>query len=437
MSDLVVQVKLWGKMVGYLMWDSTNDVASFEYDPAFRKNGWPVSPLVMPVPERGSRVFQFLDLRASRCFAGLPGLIADSLPDDYGTQVINEYFRSRGVPTKDVTVLDRLCYAGSRAMGALEFEPSNTPAELNESTLLQVSALTDLAKEICNRRSEFSTNLKEGPEALNDIFRVGTSAGGAKPKAIVAYNETTQEVRSGQVRAPEGFSYWLLKFDGVNFSEHDSIVKNPVGIGNVEFAYYKMALESGIQMNECKLLEDGTRHHFMTRRFDRDCNGEKLHMQTLAAINHLDRDMRHSYEELFEVARRLELGDGAAREIFRRAVFNVLAVNNDDHTKNFSFLMNREGRWNLAPAYDLCYANDPESRWINKHQMAVNLKQKNITLDDLRKMAGTLGIRGFEEDIQRVRSAVDRWPEIAKDCGVRQNHLDEIQKAIDNQRALS
>jgi len=437
MSDLVVQVKLWGKMVGYLMWDNANNVASFEYDPAFRQNGWPVSPLVMPIPERGSRVFQFTALRASKCFGGLPGLIADSLPDDYGTQVINEYFMSKGIPSEGVTVLDRLCYAGSRAMGALEFEPANTPAELNESTLLQISALTNLAEDICNKRSEFRVNLKDGPEAVNDIFRVGSSAGGAKPKAIVAYNETTQEVRSGQVRAPEGFSYWLLKFDGVNFSEHNSITKSPVGIGNVEYAYYKMALESGILMNECMLLEDGDRHHFMTRRFDRDRNGEKLHMQTLAAINHLDRDMRHSYEELFEVARRLELGDGAAREIFRRAVFNVLAINNDDHTKNFSFLMNREGRWSLAPAYDLCYANDPESIWINKHQMAINLKQENITLDDLRKMAGTLGIRGFEEDIQRVRSAVDRWPEIARDCGVHQNHLDEIQVAMDKQRALS
>lgn len=436
MSDLVVKVKLWENVVGALLWDSKTSSAVFEYDPTFKKNGWPVAPLVMPIPSRGEKTFQFRHLRDSACFAGLPGLIADSLPDKFGTQIIDEYFRSRNIPTSEITPLDRLCYAGSRSMGALEFEPSNTPGELNDSVLIQINALTELAEKVIQDRENFRTNLKDNPDALNDILRVGTSAGGAKPKAIIAYNETTQEVRSGQVKAPEGFSYWLLKFDGTSYDEHGRINKNPKGIGNIEYAYYKMALEAGININECRLLNDGDRHHFMTRRFDRTCDGEKIHMQTLAAIKHLDRDGLHSYEELLQVARELNLNDGDAREIFRRAVFNVLAVNNDDHTKNFSFIMDKDGIWKLAPAYDLCYANDPGNRWISQHQMSVNMKQSGITTADLRKVAENVGIRGFEEDILRVQEAVARWPEISKDCGVQEIHQSSIQKSLDDQRDL-
>lgn len=435
MTDLIVRVKLWGELVGSLVWDKSLNCAAFEYDSNFKKKAWSVSPLVMKVPSRGSQVFQFPQNKGN-CFEGLPGLIADSLPDKFGTQIINEYFAAKGLFTDNITPLDRLCYVGTRAMGALEFEPARDLDILNDSTLLQINELTRLAEDIFNKRAEFKANLKEQSKALNDILRIGTSAGGAKPKAIIAFNENTQEIRSGQVKAPDGFSYWLLKFDGVSYSEHDSITDIPMGIGNVEFAYHKMALEAGLQMNECKLLEDGDRHHFMTKRFDRKNNGEKIHMQTLAALKHLDRDSRHSYEELFEVARKLGLGDGDAREIFRRMTFNVLALNNDDHTKNFSFLMDQDGIWKLAPAYDLCYANNPNSRWINKHQMSINQKQADISTNDLKAIAQTQGIRGFEEDIQRIQAAISRWPEIAKKCGVRKNHIDEIQKAMDLQRSL-
>lgn len=435
MTDLIVRVKLWGELVGSLVWNEALNCAAFEYDLNFKKKSWPISPLVMKVPNRGSQVFQFPQNKGN-CFEGLPGLIADSLPDKFGTQIINEYFAAKGLPTDNITPLDRLCYVGTRAMGALEFEPARDLDVLNESSLLQINELTYLAEEIFNKRAKFKANLKEQSKALNDILRIGTSAGGAKPKAIIAFNENTQEIRSGQVKAPDGFTYWLLKFDGVSYSEHDSITDIPMGIGNVEFAYHKMAMESGIQMNECRLLEDGERHHFMTKRFDRKDNGDKIHMQTLAAIKHLDRDQRHSYEELFEVARKLGLGDGDARELFRRMAFNVLALNNDDHTKNFSFLMDKDGIWKLAPAYDLCYANNPNSKWINKHQMSVNQKQANITTDDLRTVAKLQGVRGFEEDIQRIQSAISRWPKIAKKCGVRKNHIDEIQKAMDLQRDL-
>lgn len=435
MTDLIVRVKLWGELVGSLVWDEALNCAAFEYDSNFKKKSWPISPLVMKIPSRGSQVFQFPQNKGN-CFEGLPGLIADSLPDKFGTQIINEYFAAKGLSTDNITPLDRLCYVGTRAMGALEFEPARDLDILNDSTLLQINELTRLAEDIFNKRVEFKANLKEQSKALNDILRIGTSAGGAKPKAIIAFNENTQEIRSGQVKVPDGFSYWLLKFDGVSYSEHDSITDIPMGIGNVEFAYHKMALEAGLQMNECKLLEDGDRHHFMTKRFDRKNNGEKIHMQTLAALKHLDRDSRHSYEELFEVARKLGLGDGDAREIFRRMTFNVLALNNDDHTKNFSFLMDQDGIWKLAPAYDLCYANNPNSRWINKHQMSINQKQADISTNDLKAIAQTQGIRGFEEDIQRIQTAISHWPEIAKECGVRKNHIAEIQKAIDLQRDL-
>lgn len=435
MTDLIVRVKLWGELVGSLVWDKSLNCAAFEYDSNFKKKAWSVSPLVMKIPSRGSQVFQFPQNKGN-CFEGLPGLIADSLPDKFGTQIINEYFAAKGLSTDNITPLDRLCYVGTRAMGALEFEPARDLDILNDSTLLQINKLTRLAEDIFNKRAEFKANLKEQSKALNDILRIGTSAGGAKPKAIIAFNENTQEIRSGQVKAPDGFSYWLLKFDGVSYSEHDNITDIPMGIGNVEFAYHKMAMESGIQMNECRLLEDGERHHFMTKRFDRKNNGEKIHMQTLAALKHLDKDSRHSYEELFEVARKLGLGDGDAREIFRRLTFNVLALNNDDHTKNFSFLMDQDGIWKLAPAYDLCYANNPNSRWINKHQMSINQKQADISTNDLKAIAQTQGIRGFEEDIQRIQAAISHWPEIAKECGVRKNHIAEIQKAMDLQRDL-
>ena len=237
-------------------------------------------------------------------------------------------------------------------------------------------------------------------------------------------------MRSGQVTAPKGFGYWLLKFDGVSYREHDSITEIPRGIGNVEYAYYKMALRAGIRMSESRILEDSSGCHFMTKRFDRTEDGSKLHMQTLAALAHLDRDTRHSYEDAFAVMRKLGLDAKADEDVFRCMVFNVLAKNNDDHTKNISFLMDKFGTWKLAPAYDLCYANNPRSRWINRHQMSVNMKQENITRDDLKAVAERIGIRKYAGIIDQVENAVASWEEIAKDCGVRKNHREEISRAL-------
>ncbi len=426
MSELVVNVSLWGKPIGALSWDTSRGVAYFEYEPNFVRNPLPVSPIKMPVAKG---VFSFAENR-NNCFRGLPGLIADSLPDRFGDQIISEWFQTMGRPLETVTPLERLCYVGKRSMGALEFEPSLSTLGLDESTEIFVDDLVKLAESVFRDREKFREKLVQQDKTLYDILRVGTSAGGAKPKAIIAYNESTGEVRSGQVPAPKGFEYWLLKFDGVSYREHDSITEIPRGIGNVEYAYYKMALRAGIRMSESRILEDSSGCHFMTKRFDRKCDGSKLHMQTLAALAHLDRDTRHSYEDAFAVMRKLGLDAKADEDIFRCMVFNVLAKNNDDHTKNISFLMDESGIWKLAPAYDLCYANNPRSRWISRHQMSVNMKQENITRDDLKAVAERVGIRKYAGIIDQVENAVACWNEIAKDCGVRENHREEISREL-------
>ena len=428
MDNIIVDVKLWGQMVGSLVWDSAMQMAVFEYDNTFRRNGIEPAPLTMPLAH-GNRPFSFPANRTD-CFKGLPGLIADALPDKFGNQIITEWFTRQGLPVGEITPLERLCYVGQRAMGALEFEPSKASALLNESTEIYIDELTKLAEDIFTKREAFQERMYQEDKTILDILRVGTSAGGAKPKAIIAYNEQTNEVRSGQVKAPEGFGYWLLKFDGVTYSEHGSVMENPKGIGNVEYAYYKMAQACGIGMAECRLLDEGDNYHFMTRRFDRTNNGDKIHMQTVAGLAHLDRDQRHSYEEIFGIIRKMNLPMEASHQLFRRMVFNVVARNNDDHTKNFSFLMDRNGKWQLAPAYDLCYSYKPGGRWIGQHQLSLNGKQDEFTRQDLLTVGENMGIRRCNEIIEEVVESVSSWNTIAKDCGVRENHIAEIEKSL-------
>ena len=428
MEDLIVDVKLWGRLVGSLVWDATTGMAVFEYDSAFRRNGIELAPLTMPL-SLGNRPFSFPTNR-TECFKGLPGLIADALPDKFGNQIITEWFMRQGLPVGEITPLERLCYVGQRAMGALEFEPSKSSALLNESTEIYIDELTRLAEDIFTKREAFQERMFQEDKTILDILRVGTSAGGAKPKAIIAYNEQTNEVRSGQVKAPDGFGYWLLKFDGVTYSEHDSITVNPKGIGNVEYAYYKMAQACGIEMAECRLLTENSNHHFMTRRFDRTDSGNKIHMQTVAGLAHLDRDQRHSYEEVFGIIRKMNLPMEASLQLFRRMVFNVVARNNDDHTKNFSFLMDQQGRWKLAPAYDICYSYKPGGRWIGQHQLSLNGKQDGFTRLDLSTVGERMGIRRCGEIIDEVTHAVSKWRSIAQDCGVRESHINEIEKNL-------
>lgn len=428
MNELLVDVKLYDRNVGLLSWNEKKGLAEFQYYPDFFRTGLNVSPIVMPLKkELMDYVYTFPSNR-NDCFKGLPGMIADSLPDKYGNEIIDAWFAARGVADKNITPLDRLCYIGCRAMGALEFYPIRDIKELNESTVLRMESLVDLADKVFRDREAFKENIRQEDKAILDILKVGTSAGGAKPKALIALNERTNEVRSGQVKAPEGFTYWLLKFDGTTFEENGEKIDHPKGIGNIEYAYHKMALDCDIRMTECRLLQERNSYHFMTRRFDRTDSGEKIHSQTLAAIAHYNRDSLHSYEEAFRVMRKLGLNYDEMEQFYRRMVFNVVSRNHDDHTKNHSFLMDRKGRWSLAPAYDLCYAYSPKGEWTSVHQMSINGKRDNFTWSDLVETGSRMDIKNADSIIGEIVDVVSRWKEYAKDCGVYENHAALIGK---------
>jgi len=423
----VLIVKLWGKDVAAITWNKDKGVADLEFFESFVKEGLDISPLVMPLEDikRGDRIFSF-PAHKTKTFKGLPGLLADSLPDDYGNSVIDEWFALQQIPIPP-TPLDRLSYIGKRGMGALEFKPATNIKELNSSARIEIERLTEFAKQILNQRKRFVANLRRKDKTVMDILRVGTSAGGAKPKAIIAYNDKTKEVRSGQVMAPKGFTYWLLKFDGV---ENNQYKDNPLGIGKIEYAYHKMAIDCGIEMTECRLLHENIYAHFMTKRFDRTETGEKLHIQTLCAIAHFDRDERYSYEQVFHTMRQLYLPYIEMEQMYRRMVFNVLARNHDDHTKNHSFIMNKTGKWSLAPAYDLCYSYSPSGKWTNQHQLSLNGKRDNFTKEDLLLVAQKADIKNAKEIIQQIVEVVSKWHVYAKTTDVIPIHIKQIQRTL-------
>ena len=425
--ETVINIKLWNENVAAVAWDKEKEYATIEFYNSFAKNNWDISPLQMPIKDilRGERIFSFPANRG-KTFKGLPALLADSLPDDYGNSVIDEWFASKN-KSAEISPLDRLCYIGNRGMGALEFEPANTDNLLNESSVLEIKELTALAKEILSKRTAFQANIRNNNKAIFDVLRVGTSAGGAKPKAIIAYNETTGEVRSGQVQAPEGFTYWLLKFDGM---EGGKIKDNPLGIGKIEYAYYKMATDCGIKMTECKLLTEGRKAHFMTKRFDRTKNSEKIHTQTFCAIGNYDRDERYSYEQIFQVMRQLNLPYSELEQMYRRMIFNVLARNHDDHTKNHSFLMDKSGKWSLAPAYDLCYTYSPSGKWTNKHQLSLNGKREGFTMRDLLQVAEKQNIKNAKEIIAQILGIVSQWNKYANRYKVNTKFINIIQENL-------
>ncbi|MFA7493763.1 MAG: type II toxin-antitoxin system HipA family toxin [Proteiniphilum sp.] len=425
--DTIAKITLWGKEVGVVSWNAEKEYAVFEFIDSFIKEDIDIAPLWMPMEDllRGERIFSFPALQG-KTFKGLPGLIADSLPDDYGNTVIDEWFSSIGLSVP-INPIDRLCYIGRRGMGALEYEPTRGNASLNESSLIEIAALTKLADNVLNQRIEFQEDLRKNRDTLIDILKVGTSAGGAKPKAIIAFNEATREVRSGQVQAPAGFSYWLLKFDGV---EGGKIKDNPIGIGRIEYAYHKMAVDCGINMTECRLWHEGDKAHFMTKRFDRMDTGEKLHTQTLCGIAHFDRDKRYSYEQLFQVMRRLYLPYPDMEEMYRRMVFNVVARNHDDHTKNHSFMMTEDGKWSLAPAYDLCYAYSPSGKWTSQHQLSLNGKRDNITRNDLLAVGKKMSINNCENIIDQVVDVLADWEVYAKEADVKKEYAEQIKDAL-------
>jgi serine/threonine-protein kinase HipA len=424
----MLKVTLWGKDVAAVRWNTDTGYATIEFYESFANLRLDVAPLIMPLADilRGERIFSFPPNRG-KTFKGLPGILADSLPDDYGNRILDEYFAGKGMSMAEFTPLDRLCYVGKRGMGALEYEPANKDKTLNESSRIEIEQLTELAREVLNQRESFQANLQKGDKAVLDILKVGTSAGGAKPKAIIAFNEKTKEVRSGQVKAPKGFSYWLLKFDGV---EDHKLSDNPVGIGRIEYAYYNMAKECGIEMTESKLFQEGHYAHFMTKRFDRTDQGEKLHTQTLCAIAHFDRDGRYSYEQAFQTMRQLHLPYPEIEQMYRRMVFNVIARNHDDHTKNHAFIMDQSGQWKLAPAYDLCYAYSPSGQWTNQHQMSLNNKRDNFTNEDLLSVAKKMGIKNGHEIIQEVVAVVSQWDSYAQEAGVKKEHIKQISETL-------
>lgn len=425
MTDVILKVSIWGKDVAAVVWDKERGFAVFEFYPEFATAGLDLAPLAMPLEDikRGDRTYSFPAHR-NNTFKGLPGLIADSLPDDYGNQIIDEWFASKGLSGREFSPEDRLCYVGRRGMGALEFEPAQHEPLLDESSVVEISQLTDLAKEVLGKREEFQTALAKGEnKSLLDILKVGTSAGGAKPKAIIAINDDMSEVRSGQVKAPDGFTYWLLKFDGV---EAGKVTDNPLGIGRIEYAYYKMALDCGIEMTECRLYEEGEYAHFMTKRFDRADAGERLHTQTLCAIAHFDRDDRHSYEQAFQVMRRMNLPYPDMEQFYRRMVFNIMARNHDDHTKNHSFILKPGKEWRLAPAYDLCYSYSSTGRWTNRHQMSANNKRDNFTREDLLAVGRNMGIKNALPIVEQVAEVVTNWDKYAIETGVKDSHREQI-----------
>ncbi len=408
-------VKIWDTFVGAVTWDKKRNLADFQYVKEFFGKNWELSPIKMPI-QNGDRIYSFPDLLPSKdntedTFKGLPGLLADSLPDKYGNLLIEKWLAQHGRAPESMNPVEKLCFIGSRGMGALEFEPSQLKTNKNTFSI-EVKSLVEIAQKMLSNRSNFETNLNADEQhAMEQILKIGTSAGGARPKAVIAFNEKTREVRSGQTKAPNGFSHWLIKLDGVS----DVQFGDSHDWGRVEYAYHLMAKECGIEMTECDLLEENGRAHFMTKRFDREGNQTKHHIQTLCGINHFDYNnlFGYSYEQVFQTMRLLKLPYPQAEQMFRRMVFNVLATNCDDHTKNFSFRLKKDEKWELAPAYDVCYSYDPKNVWVNQQTLSVNGKHKDITQNDLMKIAKANNIKKGEKIIHDINIIVKNWSDFA------------------------
>ena len=421
-------INIWNKRVGAIAWDVDKGLASFEYEPSFLENKWDLSPLKMPLSDAERRVFSFPELRGTTTFKGLPGLLADVLPDKYGSSIINAWLASNGRPSDSMNPVELLCFIGTRGMGALEFEPV-LPKSNNRSTRIELSSLIKIAQEILTGKQQFKTNLSaDESKALNDILKIGTSAGGARAKAVIAFNPETNEIRSGQADAPKGFTHWLIKFDGVS----DQQLGTTAGYGRVEMAYYLMAKEAAIEMTECRLLEENDRAHFMTKRFDREHGKGKLHVQSFCALAHYDFNEinLYSYEQLFEAMRSMLLPYSDAEQLFRRMVFNVMSKNCDDHTKNFAFIMDKTGKWKLAPAFDVCHSYRPGSTWVSQHSMSINNKRQNITRHDLLEVAKKINIKKAEAIINQVSEAVSNWREFANQTNVKKDLKEAIEKTL-------
>ncbi|UIR56345.1 type II toxin-antitoxin system HipA family toxin [Sphingobacterium sp. SRCM116780] len=406
-------VKLWGKRIGAIAWDDKQELGFFEYDKKFSTGNLDVAPIKMPL---SLRIFSFPELRNSNTFKGLPGLLADALPDKYGHELINIWLARNGRPENSLNPVELLCFIGSRGMGALEFEPTIL-STADSFRSIELSSLIDTTMKLLESRAGFEAHTDHDlQDVLLDVLKMGTSAGGARPKAIIAYNEATGMIRSGQTLQEKGFEHWLIKFDGVNDAQFGA----SYGYGRVEMAYYKMATDAGIVMMESRLIEEEGRAHFMTKRFDRRKGNQKLHVQTFCAMQHYDFNQvsSYSYEQLFQTMRQLKLTYAEAEQLYRRMVFNVFARNCDDHTKNFAFLMEPDGKWTLAPAYDVCHAYRPDSEWVSQHNLSINGKRKNFIKEDLLVIAKQNSIRHPEGILAEVQDKVNKWMEYAQEYNV-------------------
>jgi len=416
----VAEVKIWGKLVGAVRWDANRQLASFQYDKKFLKGTHDLSPIKMSI-KNGERIYSFPELRKAKneevsTFKGLPGLLADALPDKYGNQLINIWLAQEGRPPNSMNPVEQLCFIGSRGMGALEFEPTKLTAS-SDAFAIEIKNLVDVAQRMLSHREKFEANIREDEQkAMREILTIGTSAGGARPKAVIAFNKKTGEVRSGQTKSPKGFEHWLIKLDGVSDAQFGA----SHGFGRVEYAYYLMAKDCKIDMMESRLFEENERAHFMTKRFDRDGNNTKHHIQTLCGIQHFDYNnlKGYSYEQLFQTMRMLKMDYPDAVQMFRRMVFNVMATNYDDHTKNFSFKLKQNGNWALSPAYDVCYSYDPNNVWVNQHTLSINSKHKEITTSDLMKIADNNNIKKAKNIIEEIKTVVCNWKQYAMDANV-------------------
>lgn len=433
MVSTTASMVLWGRDIGAVSWNDQLGIAAFQFDPEFAQSGIEIAPLKMPL---SNRIYTFPEL-PFETYRGLTGMLADSLPDRFGTAVIDAWLAQQGRDAGSTNPVEMLCYIGSRGMGALEFRPPSGPKQ-KKSLPLEIDALASLARDILSDRESFKTMLSDekSTQALQEIFQVGTSAGGARAKAVIGWNPITNEVRSGQVKCDPGFTYWLLKFDGVSGTKTlvdkvtDREFGDPQGYGLIEYAYHKMAVTAGIHMTECRILAESNRHHFMTKRFDRTDDGRKIHSQSLCALAHYDYNLpgAYSYEQCLQTVRLLGLPMASLEEQFRRMLFNVVARNQDDHTKNVNFLMDRQGNWSLAPAFDVTHAFKADNKWLHEHQMSINGKRDNFDLADFDRCARVVSIKRtrVKEILNEVEEAVSAWSSIASEAGVSPKKIAEI-----------
>lgn len=423
------RVILWGRDIGAVSWLDDREVAVFQYVPEFVDSGIEVAPLMMPLRETP---YEFPALPRD-AFKGLPGLLADSLPDKYGNALIDAWLGRQGRTPESLNPVERLCYMGARGMGALEFKPTMF-GRASQGDQLEIAELVELANKVLAERTTLAGNLSgvDDTQVIEDIFKVGTSAGGARAKAILAWNEKTGEFRSGQVPNDDGFTYWLMKFDGID-DNRDKEIADPQGYGLTEYAYYRMAVAAGVDMSECRLHREGGRAHFMTKRFDRTQQGHKLHMQSLCAMMHFDFNQpdAYSYEQALQTIRRIDMPVADVEQQFRRAVFNVIARNHDDHVKNIAYLMNKSGEWRLSPAFDVAYSYNPSGAWTSRHQMSINGKRDGFEIDDLLALGKSAAIKPARARgiIDVVADSVRNWAEFADVAGVDGQTAERIARA--------